>query len=382
MAWWVWGLIGWSAIATVSVIVLAAACGAGHRPRRSSFPPTAASAWEAEPGSGEPAAPATTVDDPVVGPPDDMAPPPVPVQRLPQGAGYPLARVEGPRPPAPPQPRPAADEQVRTTDPLGPSVALRRLLSGAVAGDYTLPRRLHDVAGAYERLQTVELSEPEEFGPAQAADRLLTDAIDRRPLDPVALCEQVHRVRNGRLLLSEARGVRDRALAQAEVTTVREAGAVTERVIAEHLRPAYYDVLKRAAVLARRLSRYTDESFRLDTTALLTAGRKVRAAAEDLRPLVRRHRSILAARDVANAVGGRTPEHDHRGLFAIFRDPLAFATPGLPYEEIPGARLPEDPTAALLWLVSDRAAAGKPWLPTVAEQDAEWRAHFWMPVTH
>jgi hypothetical protein len=38
--------------------------------------------------------------------------------------------------------------------------------------------------------------------------------------------------------------------------------------------------------------------------------------------------------------------------------------------------LPDDPTARLLWLVSDEACAGKPWVPSAAEQDAAWRRHF------
>ena len=79
--------------------------------------------------------------------------------------------------------------------------------------------------------------------------------------------------------------------------------------------------------------------------------------------------------------GGAPPQCDGRGLFAVFENPLAFvASADLPYEGIPVPPLPDDDTARLLWLVSDEAANGRPWLPTVAEQDAAWRARFGRPV--
>ena len=79
---------------------------------------------------------------------------------------------------------------------------------------------------------------------------------------------------------------------------------------------------------------------------------------------------------MANALGERTPQCDRRALFSLFERPLAFASDGVPYDESPGPPVPQDETARLLWLLSDEAAAGRPWLPTVAEQDAAWRAHF------
>jgi hypothetical protein len=117
------------------------------------------------------------------------------------------------------------------------------------------------------------------------------------------------------------------------------------------------------------------------TARILTASLKVRNAYLTLPELVRRHSSILAAREWANALGERTPQGDRRGLFAMFEKPLALAAvAGLPNDDIPVPRLPEDETARLLWLVSEQAVAGRPWLPTVAEQDAAWRAHVGRPV--
>lgn len=59
--------------------------------------------------------------------------------------------------------------------------------------------------------------------------------------------------------------------------------------------------------------------------------------------------------------------------FADFANPLAFAPQWRPPAQIPRLPWPTDPTAALLWLVSEKVAPARPWLPTVAEQDAAWR---------
>jgi hypothetical protein len=54
-----------------------------------------------------------------------------------------------------------------------------------------------------------------------------------------------------------------------------------------------------------RSSGYTTEHFALDAPAIITANLKVRNAHLALPELVRRHRSILAARELANSLGRR-----------------------------------------------------------------------------
>jgi hypothetical protein len=153
---------------------------------------------------------------------------------------------------------------------------------------------------------------------------------------------------------------------------VREAAQACDALVAEHLRPAYAEVLARAADVARTLAPYIDDRFLPDTPRVMTASRRVRKAYLALPALVRRHSLILAAREWANALGERTPEWDRRGLFSVLEDPFALVAgtaAGRPYDDIPEPPVPDDDTARLLWLVSDEGRAGKPWLPSVAEGD-------------
>jgi hypothetical protein len=253
---------------------------------------------------------------------------------------------------------------------------LGRLVEGALAGDYTLPERLVDLHRAGQLLGTLEFPAPAYLGRDQAAARLVRAALESRPLDPMGLCAEMHRSRTDRLLFQEALALLSSANLQAEDAAVREAAEMSDAIIVEHLRPAFHEVMRRAGEVARRLGRYIDTGYRPDTPRIITASLRVRNAYLALPDLVRRHSSILASRELANTLGERAPQCDRRGLFALFAHPGAFAAAGVPYEEIPGPPLPEDATARLLWLVSDQAAAGRPWLPTAAEQDAAWWARF------
>ena len=208
----------------------------------------------------------------------------------------------------------------------------------------------------------------------------MSAALDSQPLDPMGLCAEMHRARTDRLLSQEALELVRSATKQAEDAAVREAAEETDAIIAEHLRPAFHETMHRAGEAARRLGPYIDDEFRLDTARIITASLKVRNAYLALPDLVRRHSSILAARELANALGERTPQCDRRGLCSLFERPRAFAAAGMPYDEFPSPPVPQDDTARLLWLLSDEAAAGRPWLPTVAEQDAAWRAQFGRPA--
>jgi hypothetical protein len=263
-----------------------------------------------------------------------------------------------------------------------PDTLLGRLVDGARSGSYTLPERLVDLHQAARRLRDLALSAPPHVGREGAVARLVDAAMDSGPLDPMGLCAEMHRSRTDRLLHQEALELLRAATRRAEDAAVREAAAASDAIITEHLRPAYREVLRRARDVVRRLGPCIDDRCRLDTARVMTASRRVRIAYLALPGLVAEHSRILAARDCAITLGERVPQCDRRGLFSVFEDPFAFAAAsGRSYDDIPAPPpLPADDTARLLWLVSAQGGAGRPWLPTAAEQDAAWRMHFDRPA--
>ena len=184
-------------------------------------------------------------------------------------------------------------------------ILLGRLVDGARRGDYTLPGRLLHLQRAGALLGDLELPSPAHLGRDRAAARLVIAALDSQPLDPMGLCAEMHRARTDRLLSQEALELVRSATKQAEEAAVREAAEETDAIIAEHLRPAFHETMHRAGEAARRLGPYIDDEFRLDTARIITASLKVRNAYLALPDLVRRHSSILAARELANALGER-----------------------------------------------------------------------------
>jgi hypothetical protein len=330
MALWVWGLISWAGITTLAVLYLAVVC------RRRSRGPEPLDEDGPVPGF---------VEEPPAGTPRD-------------GTSRPAGRTTQPIPGLPPGA--VEPEQARGEDPRR---LLDRLVDGARSGYYSLPGRVLDAHRAGRLLRDLDPPAPVPFGRDDAAARLLRAATDGGPLDPIDLCAEMHRSRTDLLLHQEALELLRAATRRAEDGAVREAAEACDAIIAEHLRPAYREVLHQARSTARRLGRYIDERFQPDTPRIIVASLRIRNAFLALPELVRRHSAILAARDLANALGNRVPESDGRGPFSLLENPPADPS------------VPADDTARLLWLVGDRAQAWRPWLPTVAEQDAAWRAH-------
>lgn len=367
MAWWIWGVVGWTGMTIIVVAILAAVC---TRERRHSkvTDPVPEKGWLPgfvdEAPAGAPLAEAAD------------AGPGLPVQRA--GGSASLSRGPSTQP-LTRLPPGAAGEEVGW--PMVPHSVLGHLVEGARAGSYTLPERLVEMHHAGRLLRDLELAAPQHFGREEAATRLVDAAMDSRPLDPMGLCAEMHRSRTDRLLYQEALELLTTAIRRAEDAAVREAAQGCDAIITEHLRPAYREVLHRARAVARRLGPYIDDRFQLDTPRVITANRKVRNAYLALPGLVRQHSRILAARQWANSIAGRAPQWDRRGLFSVFENPFAVtAASGLPYDDIPVPPLPLGDTARLVWLVSDEADAGKPWLPSVEEQDAAWRHRFARPL--
>jgi hypothetical protein len=334
MALWIWGLISWAAITTLAVLYLAVVC--RQRRRRSTDP---------EPMLEDGSVPGFVVE---------ALPAQQPLDSTSQPAGTMTLPLLGFPPGATQAERPSGAEPRRVLD---------RLVAGARSGDYTLPPRLLDAHRAARLLGELDLPAPVPFGRDDAAAHLVGAAMDGRPLDPMGLCAETHRSRTDRLLHQEAIELLRGATRRAQDGAVCEATEACDRIITEHLRPAYREVLQQAREVARRLGPCIDDQFRPDTARIITASLRIRNAYLALPELVRRHSAILAARDLANALGDRTPQGDAQGLFAVLERPPA------------DRPLPADDTARLLWLVSDEAQEWNPWLPTVAEQDASWRAH-------
>jgi hypothetical protein len=369
VVWWSWGLIAWSLLASAGVVLLTALCAVRRRRVRRGRPGAAIGSPSAS--GGEPRAEA----------PQSLVVPRPAAEAVTSEAdeGEDVAGTSG-------------DRSTQPLDHLRPALAaagvqaqrdvrlraLERLLEGARAGDYTLPGELLRATEAHHRLRELVVRPPRAFGRDHAAARLVSAATRGRPLEPLALSARIQRSRIDVLLFAEAVEVVAMAVDLGQDDAATLAGDLGRLIIEEHLRPADRAVLREAGRAAARLAPYL-EGFRVDTARIVGAGRRARLACAALPALVRRHRSIRAAREAVNVLGEQTPRHDRRNLFAFFEDPLALGPPGLPYDRTPAPPLAEDDTARLLGLVSARAARGRPWLPTVAEQDAAWLACFEAP---
>lgn len=255
--------------------------------------------------------------------------------------------------------------------------ALSSLVQTATVGGYTLPADVTDSYAVWQKLQQVEIPAPRQFEPQDAAHRILEAATAGELFDPIALCRDSLNARDERRVHDEATTALGIAINQAAGTAVTRAADATDRIISEHLRPAFEEVIAKAREVATVLQPHTDTVFQLNLQGIVAAtSTKVRAAYLELPALVERYQLIRQARDRASAVGGRVLQRDQAGLFASFSNPLAFHPTWRHPAPIPQMPAPKDPTQRLLWLVSDQAADAKPWLPTVEEQDEAWWAQF------
>jgi len=249
--------------------------------------------------------------------------------------------------------------------------ALTSLIETRELGGYTLPDELLDAHHTYQRLRQTTIDQPT---PPDL------EAIAARVVSAVAAGEEPRLPNAGRLFED---GDRDRrtadraaeilraAVDQAANTAALVCADLTERIYADHLRPAYAELHDKVREVASAL-----DGYGLDAHQVIKAPAKVRTAYLQLPALADSRGAILEARRVVNSIGHHTPQHDEANLFASFRKPLAFF-PGwrLP-ARIPMLPFPEDRIERLLWVVSPEAQAAEPWLPTIAEQDAAWLAQF------
>jgi len=251
----------------------------------------------------------------------------------------------------------------------GQMANLRALIQGAQDA-YTLPGELLDAWAVSERVRALSVTVPARLSDDDAAAGLVAAVAAGEQPDLVKLGEELSRGETKTEAYRHAQRVLTAAVGEADRRAVSIASDVVETVIRDHLRPALMDVHDKAREAAAALDGYGD----LDPVRLVNAPAKARAAFAELPVLVARRRLIFAARRSANRIGNRQPEHDATELFVEFAAPFALAADfnrnGLK------SVAPQDPVAYLLWVSSDAAAAGRPWMPTIKEMDEAWWDQF------
>ncbi len=253
----------------------------------------------------------------------------------------------------------------------GQLLGLRELVDLQEAGGYQLPDDLLEAYRTHLRLRDLTLDEVPLLHPTEVSGRLVRP--DVTPGDVLALAAEIDDATTRRRITDTASSVRNAAVEFAGDIATTLAADAADRIVADHLRPAFNDVLDQARAAAAKLGGYG-----LNTRALLSAPKASRDAFHALEALADRYQAIRAARTKANNVGRRQPEHDHEYTFATFENPQAFAPGWTPNTaRLPRPPYPDDPTESLYWMVTDaQAVEAKPWLPTTPEADAAWWAVF------
>ena len=249
--------------------------------------------------------------------------------------------------------------------------SLKTLIGNADAAGYTLPVELVNAAAAHTKLSALQISPPDPFEADTAAARVVAAVAGGEDIDLLALGHRLRQAVEDRQAFEAARTIAREAQEQASNRATLLAADMVEKIITDHLRPALEHVHEQARRVAVTLQGHNRESH-----TLLSAPDKIRKAAGALPELASRRAAIYQARHLVNAIGHRQPEHDGKHLFGMFRRPMAFHPTWSPPAQIPRLPIPEDPTKALLWMVSDATAAAEPWLPTIAEQDQAWWEQF------
>lgn len=249
--------------------------------------------------------------------------------------------------------------------------ALTKLVASAEAGGYTLPSELTDALRTHDRVKAVTFPQPAADDQEATAARIVSTVAAGESVDVAALmAATIDREREAKAVV-QVQHVIHLAVEQAAGAAANVAADLTERIITKHLRPAFDEVHAQAREAAAALGGYG-----LDAHSLVTAPAKARNAYASLPALAARKAAILEARRLVNAIGYREPAHDTQDMFAAFAKPLAFHPNWKLPAPIPRVPVPEDAVERLLWMAGPEAAIGKPWLPTVAEQDEAWLEQF------
>lgn len=249
--------------------------------------------------------------------------------------------------------------------------ALLKVANAAETGRYTLPAELTEALSTYRRTNEVNLPEVQRFQVDQAAGRIFAAVQAGEDPGMGGIVKTAAHAANEAAAVTQVQYALELARELAENGAVLVAADMAEHIITDHLAPAYRQMLDEVREVATAL-----EGCATDGDSLLTAPTKVQKAYLRLPELVDRNKAIREARGRINVAANRKPQHDVRDLFALFSKPMALRPGWKPPAHVPMLDMPTDDRKFLLWLVSDKAAPGEPWLPTVAQQDAAYWEQF------
>ncbi len=248
----------------------------------------------------------------------------------------------------------------------GRHAALSNLVAWQEQGGYELPA---GVLAAVDVLHTTQALTVPDPPPLRHIEDVAAHAVDLltggEPVDPVELSAQAATARELAAHLDDAKRLVTLATESAGLRALAVATALADEIVVVHLRPPFEDVLNQARALAPSLQGADLNAGGWDAT------KSVRDARRTLSGLADRHRVIRSARTAIIGIAGQEPEHDTGGQFLLLRQPQALTAGYAANRPMPRPPIPENPEAALLWLVTE-GAPGKPWLPTTSEQDAAW----------
>jgi hypothetical protein len=252
--------------------------------------------------------------------------------------------------------------------------AVTNLITSAESGGYGLPKEIIDAYQTLLAVKALEIPSPKPFDVETAAARVVSSVAAGKGADIVAATKQLITFNAEAAAYDSAKSVLALAIEQAANAAYMITFDSCERVITDFMRPALHKVHDEARQAAGALKGYS-----LDPVALMSAPAKARDAFTQLPLLVHRRKAIFEGRAIINRIGARVPQHDEANLYGEFESPLSFFPWWIPTSRVPEFPAPTDPAARLLWVVGEGAIA-KPWLPTVAEQDAAWWAQFGVDV--
>ena len=241
------------------------------------------------------------------------------------------------------------------------------VVNGQAVGHYTLPDALLAAHDDVARIAGLALPAYQQIHFADAGCGLVDAAARGEEPDVAGLLDELR----GVVAEADARRLAELALVEArEVATTRLVSAVratADETITGHLRPAHDEILEQARAAVADLDGHPPVP-----AELINASAKIRGAYGRLGDLAHRLDLVRRARSTIIGITGQTATHDVNGLFSGFANPLVFWG-GQPPPAMARIPAPVDPIPRLAWLVGD-GAAGEPWLPTIAEQDAAWEA--------
>lgn len=165
---------------------------------------------------------------------------------------------------------------------------LAKVIASAEPGGYTLPPELLESWNTFERVRGLTLADPESLPVDVAAALVVAAVASGKTPDVLEIGREMHRLENDRQAHGHAGRVLAEAREQAGNTAVSIASDLTERIIADHLKPALEAVYAGARECAAALHGYG-----LDTRKLLDAPPKARAAYNALGSLVVRRDLIF-----------------------------------------------------------------------------------------